>query len=329
MSKRLFPFVVAVIFSAALGCAHHFGKSQPGKDTIFVVSEGEHSLARHWAPGFVISDHQAPHNRIGRPSARITPDGREEVYVDPGNPVIYVMEKDFATEKGNYTNLVYRVHFSEVPFSLVPFHLTTGKNVGIVVVITLDSEKRPVLVTTAGTCGCYAAIVPTTFLPNHAFPDSWNREKTLEVYGETLPPLLELPEAEDPKFLIHVRPDVHRVRHLEVASFQEWRGNTSYETVRTPLEPMDALEELPLNGETTSFYYPHWPLKGHVKGSIKPWESLSLSLISLDLFVGMDKVYGESGDTGNPFYTSLKPWNRDESDMWEFSRFLEFNGWRL
>jgi len=33
--------------------------------------------------------------------------------------------------------------------------------------------------------------------------------------------------------------------------------------------------------------------------------------------------------TKNHLYTSLKPWNRTESDMWNFARFLEFWGWRL
>ncbi len=33
--------------------------------------------------------------------------------------------------------------------------------------------------------------------------------------------------------------------------------------------------------------------------------------------------------TQNPFYTSLKPWNRKASDMWNFAHFLQFWGWRL
>ena len=33
--------------------------------------------------------------------------------------------------------------------------------------------------------------------------------------------------------------------------------------------------------------------------------------------------------TKNPFYTSLKPWNREASDMWDFATFLKFWGWRL
>ena len=92
---------------------------------------------------------------------------------------------------------------------------------------------------------------------------------------------------------------------------------------------MASLGEIPLNGTKTSFYHDRGPLKGHVKGSVKPWETLLLSLVSQDLFVGTDKVYGDSEITENPFYTSLKPWNRNSSDMWNFADFLEFWGWRL
>jgi hypothetical protein len=62
---------------------------------------------------------------------------------------------------------------------------------------------------------------------------------------------------------------------------------------------------------------------------VKLWESLFLSLISMDMFVGADKVYADPRETGNPFYTSLKFWNRNSSDMWNFPGFLQFWGWRL
>ncbi|MEN8262496.1 MAG: hypothetical protein ABFR82_03450 [Nitrospirota bacterium] len=87
--------------------------------------------------------------------------------------------------------------------------------------------------------------------------------------------------------------------------------------------------KIPINGTTTSFYHEDGPLKGHVKDSVKIWESLFLGLISMDLYVGADKAYEDTGETGNPFYTSLKPWNRNASDMWHFRKFLEFWGWKL
>jgi hypothetical protein len=41
------------------------------------------------------------------------------------------------------------------------------------------------------------------------------------------------------------------------------------------------------------------------------------------------KLFIIINETSNPFYTSLKPWNRKASDMWNFTEFLEFWGWRL
>ena len=93
---------------------------------------------------------------------------------------------------------------------------------------------------------------------------------------------------------------------------------------------LDTLNTLPLgDGTVTSLYYEKLPLKGHVKGAIKPWETVLLSLVSLDFFVGMDKEYGDTRESGNPFYTSLKPWNRSASDMNDFAAYLRFNGWQL
>ena len=106
-------------------------------------------------------------------------------------------------------------------------------------------------------------------------------------------------------------------------------GRESLEKIATQLLPMEDLDAISIDGKTTSFYYKEGVLKGHVKGSIKYWESIFMSLFSLDLFVGMDKAYSDTELTGNPFYTSLKPWNRNSSNMWDFAGFLEFWGWRL
>jgi len=54
-----------------------------------------------------------------------------------------------------------------------------------------------------------------------------------------------------------------------------------------------------------------------------------MSWMALDLFVGTDKIYDPNGQSQNQFYTSLKPWNRNKSDMNHFARFLEFRGWKL
>ncbi len=318
----------ALILLMLSGCAYSQKGVYDPIHTLYLSHGEEDSLIHRFVPVFLTYNYREPHNRIGRPSARFDARGNEEIYVDHDKPAIYYMTRKFATERGTYTNLIYRIHFSEIPFSLIPFHLSAGKNVGLMVVITLDASQRPLLVTTVGTCGCYAAIVPTSYLPSDALPLDWKHEP-LEVYGEELPSLLDYEEIKHPKLLIYLRSDVHRVMHLETLEEEKLRNPERFTLIQAPLIPMASLEQIPIDGEKTSFYHDRGPLKGHVKGSVKAWETLFLGLISLDFFVGTDKVYGDREITKNPFYTSLKPWNRNGSDMWDFAHFLEFWGWKL
>ena len=322
---RVFLIALAITVS---GCAHH-QKLPPEKvHTIYLADGEEDAVLNRYAPVFLTYDYQREYNRIGRPAARFDEKGEEIIYVDATKPVIFYLKQEFSTEHGKYTNLVYRIHFPKVPFSLIPFNLTSGNNVGIIVVITLDSQQRPVLVTTVGTCGCYAAVVPTTYLPRDALPEDWE-DMVLDVYGEQLPAILDYQEKEHPTLLVHLRPGVHRIMDLEIVDVADLSQPGSFFAIRAPLEPVSALERIPLDGETTSFYYDYGPQKGHVKRSMKFWETILLSLISWDFFVGTDKVYGENDRYKNPFYTSLKPWNRKASDMSDFAGFLQFWGWKL
>jgi len=326
--KNLVKISVVVLVIIASGCAHHWSLPPEEIHTVFTANHEEGSLQIRYAPVFLTYDYRNDYNRIGSPAARINKEGNEQIYVDSEKPAIYYMKKEFSTEKGEYTNLIYRVHFPKIPFSIIPFNLTSGSNVGIIVVITLDEKNRPLLVTTANTCGCYMAIVPTTYLPPDALPKDW-KEEPLDVYGEELPWILDYGEMSSPKLIVHVRPSVHRVMDLEIVNGESLSRSQGFRSIQAPLTPTDDLERIPLNGRATSFYYDYGPQKGHVKGSMKFWETLLLSLISWDFFVGADKVYGDNEKYDNPFYTSLKPWNRTASDMWNFARFLEFWGWRL
>ena len=326
--KRILSCSALILFFV-FGCAHPPVKEMGNRAPIYFGNNHSGTLIQRHTPLFAAYGCNDSWNRIGMPSARINEKGEEIVYVDGDRPAIYGLKREFATKRGTYTNLVYRIHFSEVPFSLVPFYLTAGKNVGLLVVLTLDDRNRPLLVTTVSTCGCYVAITPTSYLPREAYPVGWNPAEPIHVYGEILPPILDFRRKERPKLLVHLRPDVHRVMDLEVVEEARLTNPESRVLIETPLLPMEHLKQIPINGQQTSFYYEDWPYKGFVKDSFKSWEAISLSLISLDFFVGTDKIYGDSNKTGTRFYTSLKPWDREESDMWHFDRFLQFNGWRL
>ncbi len=319
--------VAIVIFTS--GCAHYQKISHEKKiafyDTSGTIEDPHRAIT---APVFLIYNYQDPFNRIGTPAATIGPEGQEDIYIDHSRATVYVMKRKFSTAKGSYTNLFYRVHFPGVPYSLIPFHLTAGQNSGLMVVLTLNASDQVVLVTTVHTCGCYLAIIPTSYLPEANRPIGW-RNTPLRVYGEQLPGQLDYKGMKDPRLMIHLRPATHRVMNLEITEDNIVYGLRDPFIFRLRSADMKMLEKIPLNGRSTSFFYQGGPLKGHVKGSIKPFESILLGLISLDLFVGSDKIYADSVEGGNTFYTSLKPWNREASDMWEFEKFLIFWGWRL
>lgn len=330
MHKTGYSVYPVVLFLLILVCAcgHRPPIDTSGQNSaIYRYSGKGEALLERYAPVFRVADHHQPYNRIGKPAAAYGRYGEEIISVDAAQPTVYAGQREFKTGRGKYLNLIYRIHFPEVPYSLIPFHLTAGKNVGLMVVITLNNHRKPVLITTVHTCGCYMAVIPTTHLPAAARPEGWPAP-VLSVYGETLPAELNFQGRTDPRIVLHIRSAEHRVADIQVTSTDQlsrFRGKT----IPVAMLSLRDLEKIPLNGGSTSFYHQNGILKGHVKGSIKPWEMLFMSVISLDFFVGSDKAYQDKAVSGNPFYTSLKPWNRNLSDMYFFDRFLEFWGWRL
>ena len=327
LGNRLHWLLLLILSLFFWGCAHH----QPLPQETYQLAYQPQGITAPeksaWAPVFIVYGHSKSYNLIGRPSIQLDAQGRERLNMDTEDPVVYFMKRSFRTEKAAYTNFIYRIHFPEVPYSLIPFNLTAGKNVGLMVVVTVNASNLPVLVTSVHTCGCYKAIIPTQHLPDAALPENWSGDR-MDVYGEQLPSLLQYQSSPLPQILVHLRPGVHRVMHLEIRDSRVLSG-PRYQIVGMRTEPMNLLERLPLNDGTTSMYHTDGVLRGHVKGSVKPLESLFMSLISLDFFVGTDKAYADSAVTGNHFYTSLKPWRRKDSDMWDFAGFLAYWGWQL
>ncbi len=322
--------LIAVTLFLSAGCAHHMPIAKDTVQGLYLFQGNEKDAIHRFAPVFLVYDYNHRHNRIGRPTASREENGRERITIDIDQPTVYVKKEPFSTSENSYTNLIYRIHFPAIPFSLVPFNLTAGKNPGLIIVITLNRREEPVIVTSVHTCGCYKAIVSTTYLPDAALPQKRQKKPvslSLDVYGERLPAIVDYQSINDPRLLVTLRPDVHRVMDLQVIDGRTLQSLQSDLQVRNvPLEPIENLDRLSINGDVTSFYYQEGMMKDHVKGAIKPLETIFLSWASLDLFVGTDKMYGSQY---NPFYTSLKPWNRRKSDMNDFARFLQFWGWDL
>jgi len=313
--------LLALLLLAA--CAAPPPRSARQEPPLAYVAQDDASLAARYAPIVVPANGRA-YNRLGTPAARLTPRGREQIHVDPARPTIYVRQRSFQAGQSRYTNLIYRLHFQRVPY----IHLTSGNNGGLLVVITLDAAGHPLLITTVHTCGCYLAFIPTSYLPATAYPAGWNRQGQ-RVFGIQLPGMLQYPEVFTPALrpLIVLRDATHRVLDVRLTKEKSLAG---YRAEPTPLRPIADLEHLPLpGGGETSFFHGRGFSRGYVKNAFKPFELLLMSWWVLDPHVGVDKRYGERHASGSVFYTSLWPWYRSASDMWDFAAFLRFWGWRL
>lgn len=214
-----------------------------------------------YAPIIAPQESNLEHNRIGRALARWNDAGKEEIYIATDQPTIYSREQGFVTARGNrYRNLIYRFHFPHVPQP----RLTAGKNGGLFVIISLNSQQQPVLITTVHSCGCYLAIVPTSYLATAAHPKGWNADRQT-VYGESLPGRLDYPAqfSTDWRPVIHLRSHNHRV--MDIGLSRQDQLQPPVETIQ--LAPITALDRLSLdNSHHTSFFHQSGRKKGYVKG---------------------------------------------------------------
>lgn len=325
MTKRMILACFVVVGCILTqGCTHGREIRESAGPVLFVPVGENFSCAVRHAPAFLVHNPDQEHNRIGSPAAQADFNGNVHIRMETRQPRMYFESRPFETESGRYTNIVYRVHFPATPFSLFPFFIGAGSNMGLMVVLTVNEVDEPVLVTTVGTCGCYVSVIPTDRLAAKAFPADW-KDAPVKVYGETLPSMLRVGSGS--RLMVEIRPGEHRVMGLEMIEPNRLDGVPS---VPTRLAEEEDLEHIPvrLDGkkEEISLYYHSWPLAGHVRGAWKPWETLLLGALSMDPVVGMDK---QLGHPANPFYTSLKPWNRNASDLSDFAVFLRHYGWRL
>ena len=314
--------LIGCIFLIVQGCGT-ISPVSPDQER-FVLYEPEISvdnfINKH-APLFLIEENEKDFNRIGTPSVDLDDSGDQDVFIDTEKATYYTLTQNFSTSKGTYTNLIYRIHFSKTPLP----HLTAGKNVGLLVYITLNEDKKPLLITTLHTCGCYLGFIPTTYLKEDAKPDMWQPEKQM-VYGVTLPSFISGGEPGD-RLVIKISSETHRVIDLLYTSKQDLSG---FKRTEAAMKPMSGLNNLsPEGDEPVSFFETKGFRKGYVKGSRKRLEMLFMSWWAMDFFVGEDKALGPPEETGTVFYTTLKFWDRKNSNIWFFPDFLNYWGWKL
>jgi hypothetical protein len=290
---------------------------------------GHENPADKALPVFLVENPGQHFNLIGTPRAATGKDGQERVFVDTATPTVYSQLYRFSTEKDSYTNVVYRIHFPETPFTLLPLQIGAGKNVGLLFIVTFDKLERPVLVTTLHTCGCYLAFVPTSFLPDAALPDGWRKDQRQYVYSQSLPGLLDY-SGLDPRtvrLVFQIENASHRIHDIRLSDSTSLPGQQARMAQLASLQSLDTLATK--DGKTVSFYETSGPRKGYVRDSHKTGERVLISWWALDWRVGEDKKFVPDSTNEPVFYTSLKPWARQASDIRNFPLFLRYWGWKL
>ena len=326
--ERVIPWPALLFLSFWLmlltGCAHPPADNL--KDVALYETAAPPTVAAIHTPAFLMQDQAETFNKIGKPSAREVPGKNPEVFVDPEQPAIYYEMQEFQTAKGSYTNLIYRIHFPEVPLDWGRINLTAGRNPGVLVIYTLDDQAQLLLVTTVHTCGCYLAFLPTEALPTEAYPPDWP-VGSQRVYGYTLPSSIVLPRQEsDDRIMFTVAGETHRIRGVGITEGDDRKALPRHEIV---LLPMHALYALPYKDRTIPFFETEGCKAGYVKDSMKILERLFMSWWAFDLHVGEDKAYSVHDQSDVTFYTSLKFWARSASDMKDFPGFLSYWGWKF
>jgi len=300
----------------------------PFENLVAYTVNDDNSLIRRYMPVFVIENDKKKYNLIGTASAKVTGDKEETIYINPEIATVYTEAREFRTLKNSYTNLIYRIHFEKIPGGFSPFYVGEGINTGLIVIVTLNNQDKPVLYTTVHTCGCYLAFVPTSYLSENSFPKNWDKDRQ-SVNSESLPGLLEFntQSSYHKKVGILIRDGSHRVKDIWLL---ETNSLKKYNAKQVQIQRLDALKKLPLkHKKTTSFFESISSRGGYVKGSYKFREWLLMSWWALDARIGEDKVWGKDKNDGIIFYTSIKPWARGKSDMRDFKVFLEYWNWQL
>lgn len=313
--QALWLFVLCTMALSA--CA-----SPPVQQSLLYLPPAPTGIGLSHVPTFLTEGTEQTYNRIGTPAVRHLSGEEALIAVDPTKATLYFETQDFTTARGTYRNLIYRLHFPEVPLP----HLTAGANPGLLVIYTLDEKSTLLLVTTLHTCGCYLAFMPTSAMPAHFLPEEWSNQLQ-EVYGQWLPGLLPLPVDDTSRLLLSIESETHRIKDAAFLPFSAL--NQLAPTDAMGLAPMLDLYHLPYGDATLPFFESEGRRHGYVKNNTKIFERLLMSWWVFDLYIGEDKAYSQHDDSDVPLYTSLKIWARKSSDLKNFPEFLKYWGWRL
>jgi len=321
--KSLSPIpLFLLLFFVLSGCCSNVGG--PHQQISYVSATNNIELQDLHPPQFYVQSGEYSYNAIGTPEV-VEKKGKPEVRVNHTAATLYFEENHFSTEKSKYTNHIYRLHFSKVPFDICNLNITAGNNPGLLIIYTIDSQGRTVLITTVHTCGCYLAFFPTTDLAKEAFPDDWPGS-IQSVYGYKLPSIVASETLVKTPYIFSLASGTHRINEVSTTPSQQ-QGLAAINDMT--IQPLSALYQLPYQNGVESFFETEGTRSGYVRNNSKPLERLLISWWAFDWHVGEDKAYGKRDYSAPPFYTSLKFWQRENSDMNDFPRFLSYWGWKL
>ncbi len=295
--------------------------------TTLYIPPAPTSIAEANTPVFLLKDPSKTYNQIGSPSVGAVSDQELEIFVNPEKPAVFFETQKFSTTKGVYTNIIYRIHFPEVPLGWTSLNLTAGRNPGLLFIYTLDESGTLLLVTTVHTCGCYLAFLPTEAMPYEALPQNWSTGSQ-SIYGYTLPTILKFPKTNTVnRVTFTLESEIHRISDITVTDASTRQANEHHVQMR--MVPMLDLYSLPYQNKTVPFFETEGSRDGYVKNNTKILERLFISWWAFDLHVGEDKAFSINDRSNTIFYTSLKFWARKDSDLKNFPAFLAYWGWRL
>lgn len=285
------------------------------------------SITEANTPVFLLKDPSKAYNQIGTPSVGTVTGQELEIFVNPEKPAVFFETQKFSATKGVYTNIIYRIHFPEVPLDWTSLNLTAGRNPGLLFIYTLDESGTLLLVTTVHTCGCYLAFLPTEAMPHEALPQNWPTGSQ-SIYGYTLPTILKFPQTDTTsRITFSLESEIHRISDITITDDSTRQAIGHH--VRMPMRPMLDLYALPYQDKTVPFFETEGARNGYVKNNTKILERLLISWWAFDLHVGEDKAFSIHDKSDTIFYTSLKFWARKDSDLKNFPAFLHYWGWRL
>jgi len=223
------------------------------------------TLARIYAPVFVQeinpqADYPARDDRIGRVYLTGSPTDIT-VKIDDADPVVYWAHATARVRDQRYDQLIYVAWYPARP-ALSAGDPQAGRIDGVVIRVTLDSQRRPAVYEFVRTCGCYHTLWVAEFvekaaeaeyhapLPNMAYAVQRPTDNRHELF---MPAIVPDDGTHVTEPVVTVNAGQHLVLTVDTAENTD-PGASADERVTYRLEPYSDLTHLPLGDGVASMF---------------------------------------------------------------------------